>query len=157
MGTRLRHVRLALTWLPRVLWDAERRALLAEMRAFGRALPEALRGPLTEALHRLTPETIHDLRSAIDDVDAIRQLADLSALLDRRSPLGLCLRRSLTRYHFLRRAGLPVVLHFGARFAGGRPDREVTGHAWLTLDGRPYFEDDENWRGFTVMVSFPRG
>jgi hypothetical protein len=79
----------------------------------------------------------------------------LAALLDRRSPLGLCLRRSLTRYHFLRRIGVPVVLQFGAKFVAGKPDREVTGHAWLTLNGRPYYEANENWRGFAVMFSFP--
>jgi len=76
-------------------------------------------------------------------------------LLDRRSPLGLCLRRSLVRYHYLRRAGLPVDLKFGAKFVAGKPDREVTGHAWLTLNDHPYVEADENWKGFVVMLSFP--
>jgi hypothetical protein len=61
----------------------------------------------------------------------------------------------MLRYHFLRRVGVPVVLNFGARFKGGQADREITGHAWVTLDGRPYFEDGENYQGFTVMLRFP--
>ena len=68
----------------------------------------------------------------------------------------MCLRRSLVRYHFLRRAGLPLVLNFGTRFKGGVADREITGHAWVTLDGKPYFEDGENYRGFTVMLKHPQ-
>jgi hypothetical protein len=86
----------------------------------------------------------------------IRHLADLAALLERRSPLGLCLRRSLTRYHFLRRIGVPVVVCFGAKFVAGRPDRDIAGHAWLTLNGRVYHEDSENWQGFTVMLVHPK-
>ncbi len=88
--------------------------------------------------------------------DFIRDLSDLTALLDRRSSLGLCLRRSLVRFHYLRRAGLPVTLKFGAKFVAGKPDREITGHAWLTLDDAPYHEADENWKGFVVMLSFPQ-
>ena len=85
----------------------------------------------------------------------MREIVDIAALLNRRSPLGLCLRRSMTRYYFLRRAGLPVEVKFGARFKDGKPDRQVTGHAWLTLNGQPYYEADENWREFTVMLTYP--
>ena len=151
---RLRHGWLAVTTLPALLFNHNLRLLLAEMRTFCRSLPDALKGPLPCALLQLTPSiTEHPTRSA--DEQTTRRLADLAALLDRRSPLGLCLRRSLTRYHFLRRIGVPVVLQFGAKFVAGKPDRDVTGHAWLTLNGRPYSEADENWRGFAVMFSFP--
>ena len=152
MLVRLRHLWLALTVLPVLLFDARQRRLFGEMRAFARRLPQALAAPLPEALAALTsPTSDPGLPTS-----ALRRLADLTALLDRRSPLGLCLRRSLVRYHFLRRAGLPLVLNFGARFKGGVADREINGHAWVTLDGQPYFEDGENWRGFTVMLKFPR-
>jgi hypothetical protein len=56
----------------------------------------------------------------------------------------------------LRLAGHPVTVHFGARIIKGKPDREMTGHAWLTLDKKPYFEAAENWRDFTIMVYFPQ-
>ncbi len=151
MWTRLRHIGLALTALPALAFDARQRNLLARMRAFAGHLPQMLSAPLLEVLADLTPSTA-DLRLP---ASTIRRLADVVALLDRRSPLGLCLRRSLVRYHYLRRAGLPLVINFGARFKQGAPDREITGHAWVTLEGEPYFEEDENWRGFTVMVKYP--
>lgn len=152
MNARVRRLALALTVLPGLLLDPGRRALLAEMRAFCRSLPRALEAPLSGALGRLLAV---DMRAARYTPDTLRALADLAALLERRSPLGLCLRRSLTRAHFLRRAGVPVVVQFGAKLVSGRPDRAVTGHAWLTLDGQPYCEDEENWREFTVMLAYP--
>jgi hypothetical protein len=61
----------------------------------------------------------------------------------------------MVRYHYLRRAGLPLTISFGARFTGGHADRDVTGHAWVELDGKPFHEDGENYRGFTVMLVHP--
>jgi hypothetical protein len=124
------------------------------MAAFGRRLSHELEAPLPTAMSRLTPPAAEHRPAASDELTLLR-LADLAALNGRRTGLGLCLRRSLIRYHYLRRAGLPVTIHFGARFVEGKPDRQVTGHAWLTLDGRPYHEAGGNWRGFTVMISFP--
>lgn len=139
---------LAALWL---LLAPRHRRLWAEMRGYVRALPAALAGPLPAALAAQTPARADlDLREA-----DLRRLADAAALFERRSPLGLCLRRSLARYHYLRRAGVPLTLNFGARFAGGRADRDVTGHAWVTLAGRPYCEDGENYRGFAVMLQYP--
>lgn len=152
MSARVRRLALALALLPGLIVDPGRRALLAQMRAFCRALPQALEAPLSGALDRMLAM---EAQAAPYSPDTLRRLADLAALLERRSPLGLCLRRSLTRAHFLRRAGVPVAVQFGAKFVDGRPDRAVTGHAWLTLDGQPYFEDEENWREFTVMLAYP--
>jgi hypothetical protein len=152
MWARFRHLWLALTTLPVLLFDAPARRLFHEMHTFARHLPHSLNAPLPQALADLTPPT-SDFGLP---TSTLRRLADLAALLDRRSPLGLCLRRSLVRYHFLRRAGLPLVLNFGARFKEGHPDREVTGHAWVTLDGQPYFEDGENYLGFAVMLKYPQ-
>ena len=151
MKARLSHIGLALAALPGLMISAQRRALFREMRAFARGLPATLKSPLPVAMQRITPSP----HSPGESEDAVRDLADLTALLDLRSSLGLCLRRSLTRYHFLRRAGVPVVVRFGAKFVDGKPDREITAHAWLTLDGNPYHEADENWRGFTVMITWP--
>ena len=151
MKARLRHLRLALAALPGLMIPARRRALFREMRNFTRSLPATLKSPLPVAMQQITPLP----PPSGDSEHVVRDLADLAALLERRSPLGLCLRRSLTRYHFLRRAGVPVVVRFGAKFVDGKPDREITGHAWLTLDGHPYHEVDENWRGFTVIITWP--
>ena len=47
-----------------------------------------------------------------------------------------CLTRGLTRYYFLRRAGMNVTLCFGM----GRVDCKFIGHCWLTRDGEPFLE-----------------
>ena len=47
-----------------------------------------------------------------------------------------CLTRGLTRYYFLRRAGMNVTLCFGM----GRVDNKFVGHCWLTRDGEPFLE-----------------
>ena len=166
--TRIRHLLLAVGVLPAVALTARQRRRYSEMREFLRDLPAALDRPLSEALGALTPSPPGPTRSG-SPVEStprergsggegeIRRLADVAALLERRSPLGLCLRRSLVRYHFLRRSGVPVVLHFGAKFKDGRPDREVTGHAWLTREGRPYYEDSQNYQGFRVILVYPTG
>ena len=130
-----------------------RPGLWREIWAFERGLPALLARPLPDALAAITPPP--DGASAGSSIP-LRLLCDTAALLDRRSPLGLCLRRSLTRYRFLRRAGLPLVLNFGARFQNGLPDRAVTGHAWLTLHGQPYAERGEDYRGFTVLLRHPQ-
>ena len=150
MLTRLRHWRTGLLTLVS-LGDPRRRALWSEMRAYIRRLPEALSAPLPAVLAAHTPAGA-DL---VLPEPAVRQMADAVALFERRSPLGLCLRRSLLRYHFLRRAGLPLVVNFGARFINGTADRALAGHAWVTLKGQPYHEDSENYRGFTVMLQHP--
>jgi hypothetical protein len=152
MLTRLRHWALGFrVLLSLMVAGPARRSLWAEMRRYARGLPAALNGPLPAAVAAQTPEAA-DLALP---PEVIRDLADTAALLERGSPLGLCLRRSMLRYHFLRRAGLPLVLNFGARFKQGQADREITGHAWVTLDGRRYHEDGENYQGFTVMLRFP--
>jgi hypothetical protein len=115
-------------------------------------MPAALAGPLPTAL---AAQTLAGTDLSMPP-DTVRLLADAAALFERRSPLGLCLRRSLLRYHFLRRAGLPLVLNFGARFKAGVADRQVSGHAWVTLDGEPYYEDGDNYQGFTVMLRYPK-
>jgi len=166
MLTRLRHWATGLAALI-LLLAPRRRVLWQAMRAFVRDLPKALEPPLPQALAALTP-IFPDL---VFSNSTLRLLADAAALFERRSPLGLCLRRSLVRYHFLRRVGIPLVLNFGARFnpstsrrprpelvegaSLGQPDREVTGHAWVTLNGQPYFEERENYQGFTVMFQYP--
>jgi hypothetical protein len=49
-----------------------------------------------------------------------------------------CLTLGLTRYYFLRRAGMDVSLHFGIGRVG--ENEGFDGHCWLTRDGEPYFE-----------------
>jgi hypothetical protein len=50
---------------------------------------------------------------------------------------------------------VPLTLNFGARFKGGQADRDVTGHAWVTLNGAAYHEDGENYQDFVTMFKYP--
>lgn len=152
LKTRLRHWWLALMVLPRLVVDREQRRLLSAMRGFSQRLPQMMQRPIPEAMQQITPSG----PTVTANPHTIRRLADLAALLDRRSPLGICLRRSLVRYHFLRQVGVPLAVVFGARFDNGRQaNSEISGHAWTTLDNSPYYEADENWRKFTVMFIWP--
>lgn len=87
--------------------------------------------------------------------DDIRRLADAVAAWHMRSPLGICLRRSLLRYYFLREAGVEVNIVFGARFKGPQEGGGIGGHAWLRLDGWPYYENPQDYEGFVEMYVYP--
>ncbi len=150
LATRLRNTLTGLAALT-ALADPAQRRVYAEMQAYVRNLPNVLDAPLPSVVAAQTPAATDLSLSA----PAVRRLADAAALWERRSPLGLCLRRSLVRYHYLRRAGVPLTLNFGARFKGGEADRDVAGHAWVTLAGQPYFEDGENYQDFVTMLRFP--
>jgi hypothetical protein len=149
--TRARNTLTGLAALVAQLDPAQRR-LYGEMQAYMRALPAQLNAPLPQVVAQQTP-TAADLALA---EPSVRRLADAAALFERRSPLGLCLRRSLVRYHYLRRAGVPLTLNFGARFKGGQADRDIAGHAWTTLNGAAYHEDGENYQDFVTMLKFPQ-
>lgn len=152
MFTRLQHLWLLIRWLPWLMLRAEYRRVLKRMRMFCGRVPTILQQPLPQAMQQIGQPAA----AAVNlPENHIRDLADLAALLQRHSPLGLCLRRSLVRYHYLRPRGVPVIVHFGARLLGQPEKRGLTGHAWLTLNGQPYHETDENWQGFTVMYTWP--
>jgi len=132
--TRQRHFRLARGELPGLAASTAQRRLLREMRILCRRLPALLTQPLPAALQALEEVPI---AGALPDEAGTRRLADLAALLERRSPLGICLRRSLVRYRYLRALEVPVVIRFGAQLRGSAEERNIGGHAWLELGERP--------------------
>jgi hypothetical protein len=78
------------------------------------------------------------------DPDLVKKiLAYVESVIQRGRPLIRpgCLTRGLTRYYFLRRAGLDVSLHFGMSHAGNR--KEFVGHCWLVRQGQPYLEKED--------------
>ncbi len=153
MGIRLKHLWLGLSALPGLLSSKRQRLLLREMRALSRQLPQIMQLALPQAMQRLAPCSD---KIEMDEGD-VRRLADFAALLERNSPLGFCLRRSLLRYHFLGRAGIPLSVAFGARRREGTAQRTIAGHAWVTLEDRPYCEADEHWRDYHVVYRWPQG
>ncbi|MBE7472437.1 MAG: lasso peptide biosynthesis B2 protein [Anaerolineae bacterium] len=145
----LRHSLILVSALP----NASKRALLARMLAFSRALPAQFDQPLPQMMAHLTPPATSNPQNLTPD--DIRRLADALAAWHFRSPLGICLRRSLLRYHFLRQAGLPVSIVFGARLKGANEGGGIGGHAWLTLDDLPYYENAQDYSGFVEMYVYP--
>jgi len=135
----------------RSLFNAARRKLLRRMIGFSRTLPQQFDQPLPQMMAHLTPTGQQPTLPPAD----IRHLADAVAAWHLRSPLGICLRRSLLRYTFLREAGVPVTIVFGARFKEMQEGGGIGGHAWLTLDDDPYYEHPQDYQGFVVMYIYP--
>ncbi len=144
----LRHSLILLRALP----HTGQRRLVGQMIAFSRTLPARFEQPLPLMMAGLTPPPA---TLPLASSDTVRRLADAVAAWHVRSPLGICLRRSLLRYHFLRRAGLPVRIVFGARFKDEAEGGGIGGHAWLTLEDRPYYENPKDYDGFVVMYAYP--
>jgi hypothetical protein len=147
----IRHTTTILRTLP----VAARRKLLRRMVAFSRALPGRFSQPLPAMLSQLTPVAPTPTQHVTLSTDEIRQLSDAVAAWHLSSPLGICLRRSLLRYYFLREANLPVQIVFGARLTGRQVERQLGGHAWLTLHGAPYYEQPGDYEGFMEMYRYP--
>lgn len=138
--------------LGRALLFRPRRELLWRMWALGRALPGVFNQPLPDTMAQLSSAPV--AKTPLPPAQ-IRQLADAVAAWQFGSPLGICLRRSLLRYYFLREAGLPVQVVFGARLKGGPAGGDIGGHAWLTLHGQPYHENPADTQGFAVIYTYP--
>jgi len=134
--------------------SATSRHVLLEAWRIERSLPRWFTNePLPQLMRHLDEES--HVPSPLLDRDSLTRLADAAVGLDYASPLGICLRRSLVRYVLLRRAGVGVGVHFGARKEATAGRSRIAGHAWLTLDGRPYAEQPENYQGFAVIYSYP--
>ncbi len=139
--------------------SASSRHLMREAWRIERALPQWFDAyALPELMKRLDDEAA--LQTVRMDAPTVTRLVDAAVGLDYFSPLGNCLRRSLVRYVLLRRAGVPVVIHFGAKKqppAGSKPAGRfrIAGHAWLTLDSRPFAEKPEDYQGFTPIYTYP--
>lgn len=134
--------------------------MLWRMVGFSLLLPQQFQQPLPLMMARLTPSPQTPSGPNSNHLqflssEQIRRLADAVAAWHLLSPLGICLRRSLLRYHFLWEAGVPVRIIFGARFKTAHEGGGLGGHAWLTLDDTPYYENPANYQGFTVMYVYP--
>jgi hypothetical protein len=157
-----------LTEIVNALLTSPKRKLLEQMFTFSRSLPQRFDQPLPAMMAQLTPPSPYSAQrtgphhslgtiqeASILAEDEIRRLADAVAAWHFWSPLGICLRRSLLRYHFLRAAGVPVSIVFGARLKEERESSGLGGHAWLTLNGKAYFERPGDYEGFVEMYVYP--
>ena len=101
-------------------------------------------------LHRLA--AILDFRTpsaSPNAADVERIAACVERAIHKGRPLvrSGCLTRGLTRYYFLRRAGLHVSLCFGMS--------EAVGHCWLERNGEPFLEPSDPRKRFLVMYRIP--
>ena len=111
-----------------------------------RSMPELLRdltprSPRSPRTPRSTP--LPSVQVALSAAEAL--LARVPVAPD------TCLYRALARYSILRSAGHPARFVMGIR--PGAPD--ITGHAWVEIDGRPYREDVDP--ALIVTYSYPAG
>ena len=68
------------------------------------------------------------------------------------NPKGSCLPRSLLLFGFAQRCGFPVKIRFGVRGLG----TGLVGHAWLTLNGKPFLENTRKCEQMVETYSFPK-
>lgn len=104
------------------------------------------RRPLPAVLGALTSPATSDVPRAVVE----ESIAAAERLIERLRVLpDTCLYRALARYAVLRRAGHP------ARFVMGLDPKasDISGHAWVELDGEPVGETLEP--GLTVTFSYP--
>jgi hypothetical protein len=111
-----------------------------------RAVTLLARRPLPEVLRALTPAPARRVPREV--VEAVIAASEQLTTRLRVVP-DTCLYRALARYAVLCRAGHP------ARFVMGLDPRadDISGHAWVELDGEPVGETLE--RPLTVTFSYP--
>jgi hypothetical protein len=117
---------------------------------FATAVPVFARVPLPRLAYWLEPRR----RRLTADPDRIQDtLRSVDAALAMGWPLVRrgCLTRAITRYYFLRRAGLDVGLHFGV----GKVAGAFEGHCWLEKDGAPFLEATDPRPYFSAIYRLP--
>lgn len=122
--------------------------LLARILIFALLVPLALRRDLASLAALVEPRRGRAMASSAT-IEKIQRYAD--AVCRSRLIRAECLVRGLTRYYFLRRAGLSLSLVFGMGEIEGR----LVGHCWLVRDGRPFMEPTDPEARFTRMLAFP--
>ena len=106
---------------------------------------------LSTLLKLLTPK-VNGSKPACHDIGKITRYTES---LMRLCPLfsgSPCLHRSLVLYRLLNAVGYPVMIHFGVNRKPGR----LSGHSWLTFEGKPVAERTDPSKEFAVVHSFPK-
>jgi len=140
-------------WVPRVFlfaWTVE---------------PRFRREPVAAYLKAITPARTSGGPPLTPD-EMVRIIANVLRWKRGRLNHG-CFVRSLTRYHFLRRLGVPVSFELGVEGTasesanGTAPGTDwerssLRSHAWLSLEGRPYLETEvERIKTYRSLLSWP--
>jgi hypothetical protein len=126
-------------------------ALFVRVFAFAAAVPYLLRLKLPKVARAIeskrNPAVLHE-----GSVGKIVAYVETAIRRGRPFVRPGCLTRGLTRYYFLRRAGMDVALCFGM----GRLDKEFMGHCWLTSNGEPFLEVEDPRPRYVEMYRISR-
>ena len=127
-------------------------SLIIRIAAFLLLLPFMIRFLRIQTLvERITPGRTRSLEKSLT-MERVIYLCERLLRLARKVGISFsCLRRSIVLYHFLRAYGVPVVINFGAKWAGDA----LTGHSWLTLDGAVYLDTPGKVEQFVPFFSLP--
>ena len=129
--------------------DPARAWLLARMAGWVVVLSVVARLlPLSRALQIVSTE----VRRRSTDVDPVQLSTAIDALLEANVFVfkPSCWKRATVLHRYLALAGVATTIRFGVRKDGGR---ELKGHAWLELGGKPILEGSPPV--YTVTYSFP--
>ena len=114
--------------------------LFLQIAAFAATVPYLLRLRLSTVASMLEwgrPVRITEVQQR--DVGKITRYVELAIRRGQPMVRPGCLTRGLTRYYFLRRAGMDVGLCFGM----GRLEDGFMGHCWLVKTGEPFLEMED--------------
>lgn len=92
--------------------------------------------PLPRILEELTPAQLPPITASGPEIWNVLRWVEAFCRRSRLLP-DTCLYRALTRYALLRRSGHAVKFVMGM---DPRPRDDMTAHAWVELDGKPYQE-----------------
>jgi hypothetical protein len=126
-------------------------ALFLRVFAFAAAVPYLLRLKLPRVARALES---HRNPSVLSEGSAGKIVSFVEIAIRHGRPFvrSGCLTRGLTRYYFLRRAGMDVALCFGM----GRLDNDFMGHCWLVSDGKPFLEIEDPRPRYIEMYRISR-
>ena len=112
-------------------------ALFIKVLSFASVVPLLLRFDLPKVRRWLEPRKAY--RTDLEKADKINDYVEAAIQFGRPLVRDVCLTRGLSRYYFLRRAGIEVTLHFGV----GQINNGYAGHCWLVKDGEPFLEKED--------------
>ncbi|ARA92125.1 MAG: lasso peptide biosynthesis B2 protein [Bacteroidetes bacterium] len=123
--------------------------LLVQMSALlGQILFLQRRLPLDDLVRRFDTAPADRVRPAV----SLRRLNVLvTGLLSLIYGSDFCMKRSLILFHYMRKWGYPVHIHFGVAKENGA----LKGHAWVDLAGHPFAEEADPRQAYRVTYTYP--
>jgi hypothetical protein len=126
--------------------------LLVQAIVLASCVPVLMRLPVTRVGRIVEPRRAPETSDVAAEQRVLR-VVNLALGMTRSVLHPTCLTRGITRYYFLRRAGVDVDLAFGV---GRASTGGFAGHCWLTRQGEPLGETQDPRPLFTEVYRIPR-